>query len=371
LRQGAHFKVNDNVISFDYLHRYTVESDYGIYEVTGDIGLRKLIREIRAIAALKSKKTVEAVGASIKHAAKAPFKLARALIRNPVDTVSGLPKGVFEITRNVSESVTMTHDPSEDARIKQALFVSSWKRDFAAEHDVDVYSSNKVLQKELNRLGWAAAVTGMGISVASVSGSTAVKVFKNARLANQVGNVLKEEPPSRLRLINEAKLQKIGVPQALIDRFLDHPSFSPRHDTIISECLLQLDGAKGRDIFLRYILSAQDEVSANFFQQMAETMRGYHEQASPLIEIRMIAGLFVAQAKNGSALIPFPLDHGVWRRQAAVIFDKIAADYRPAGFNGKFELWVTGTVSAMARQQLAARGVKITEQVDQSVGFMD
>ena len=60
-----------------------------------------------------------------------------------------------------SQSVTMKHDPAEDAKIEQALFVSSWKRDFAAKHGVDVYSSNKVLQKELNRVGWAAALTGI------------------------------------------------------------------------------------------------------------------------------------------------------------------------------------------------------------------
>ncbi len=71
-------------------------------------------------------------------------------------------------------------------------------------------------------------------------------------------------------------------------------------------------------------------------------MRGYHETASPLVEIRVVASLVVAQAKSGSAVIPFPLDHGVWRARAARIFDQIRADYRPAGLNGSYDLWVAG-----------------------------
>jgi hypothetical protein len=371
LRSGPHFKVREDVVSFDYLHHYTVDSDYGTYKVTGDIGLRKLVREIYAIAALKNTKTAEAVGQSVKHGAKAPFRLAKDLVTNPVDTVSGLPKGVSQITENITEGITMTHDPSEDARIKQALFVSSWKRDFAAEHNVDVYSSNKVLQRELNRVGWASALTSIGISVATASGGAGVKVFKSARLSNQVGNVLKEEPPSRLRLINQDKLKKIGIPQALIDRFLDHPSISPRHDTIITECLVQLGNAKGREKFLSYTLTARDEVAANFFQQMAEILRGYDEKVSPLTEIHVVGGMIVAQSKAGAALIPFPLDHGVWRPRAAAIFDRLVTEYRSTGFNNAFDLWVTGTVSDLVRQQLAARNIRVAENVGQNIGLMD
>ena len=371
LQKGAHFSVHDDVVAYDYLHHFVVESDFGTFEATGDAALRKLVREISAIAALKDTKTREAVGASLKNAATAPFELAKSLVTSPVDTVSGLPKGVFQIFGNISESITMTHDPAEDGQVQQALFVSSWKRDFAAEHGIDVYSSNKVLQKELNRVGWAAAIAGLGISVATIPAGTAVTVLKNMRLANQIDNALNEEPPSRLRLINEEKLRKAGIAPALVTRFLDHPSFTPRHDTIIAECLAQMEGTRGRDKFLHYILAAQDEVGANFFQQMAETMRGYHVKSSPLIEISPVAGIIVAQASNGSALIPFPLDHGVWRARAAGIFDQIRADYRSADFNGTYDLWLAGTVSSMAREQFALRGVTVTENVDAMIGFMD
>jgi hypothetical protein len=83
-------------------------------------------------------------------------------------------------------------------------------------------------------------------------------------------------------------------------------SFSPWHDTIIAVCLFQMQGTKGRDKSLGYILSAQDEVGANFFQQMAETLRGYYEKASPLVEIHTVAGLFAAQARSWRRVDPVP-----------------------------------------------------------------
>ncbi len=43
LQKGQHFRVRDDVVSYDYLHHFTVESDFGTFEVTGDAALRKLV----------------------------------------------------------------------------------------------------------------------------------------------------------------------------------------------------------------------------------------------------------------------------------------------------------------------------------------
>ena len=109
----------------------------------------------------------------------------------------------------------------------------------------------------------------------------------------------------------------MGVSKGLTERYLDHPHFTPRHDTIIVECLRNLSNAKGRDGFIKFALHAEDEESANFFQQMAETMAGYHDKVAPIVEIRVMDGMVLAKAKNDSVVIPFPLDHGVWTERGA------------------------------------------------------
>jgi hypothetical protein len=345
---------------------------FGVFRVTGDIALRKLLKEIQAIAALKEVTESEAFIKSVAEAGKKPLQFSKDLITEPTDTATGIPRGVSKLFGNIATSITETHDPSEDARYKQMLLVANYKREYAYRLGVDVYSSNEVLQKELNKVGWAAAIGSLSVSaVTAGAGSTAVSVISKLRLAKSINELQKAEPPARLRLINEEKLLKMGVSKNLAERFLNHPHFTPRHDTIIVECLRALKNAKDRPAFIESALRAEDEQSANFFQHIAETMVGYNDAVSPILEIRVIDGIVLAKAKNLSGLIPFPLDHGVWTEEPDRIFKNLVARYKSSGLTGKLELWVTGTLSPMGKQQLKQLGVEVVENVDQKIGFMD
>jgi hypothetical protein len=370
---GPNYRINNKVVSYGYMHHYTVDSDFGRFEVTGDSALRKLLKEINAIAKLREVKKSKVYGEAVKNAAKQPVEFGKNLIDDPVDTVTGVPKGVFRLFGNAYTSITKEKDPSEDARAKQLLAVSSHKRDYAYELGIDVYSSNPVLQEELNSLGWAGALGSLSVSAAMAPlGGPGAKVFKASRLSQQFNELLKEEPPSRLRTINEEKLLAMRIPQHLVDGFLDSAVFTPRHDTIITGSLESLRGARGRDAFIHFSLTANDEESANFFQNIAETMRGYHYEVSPVQEINIVSGLVIARAKNGSALLPFPLDHGVWTERADRILGNLVKSYNDSsGKKNTYELWVAGTVSPLARKNLEKLGFKVTENVDERIEIMD
>jgi hypothetical protein len=370
--KGPHYRIRDKVVSYGYLHHYTVDSDFGVFKVTGDGALRKLLKEIRAIAALKKIKKTDAYLEAVKRAGASPVQFGVNLITDPQGTLSGLPKGVSRFFGDVSASISKTKDPSEDDRAKQVLQVSAYKREYAYKLGVDVYSSNTVLQEELNSVGWASALGNLSVTAATAPlGGALITTAKAMRLANQVNDLLKENPPSRLRVINEEKLTGMGISKDLSKRFLDHPHFTPRHDTIIVGCLESLRLIKGRERFLQFILSAEDDVSANFFQNMAQTLMGYHESVSPLKEIKIVGGLVLAEAQNLSALIPFPLDHGVWTQRADRILTNLVSSYKGSGGSGKLKLWVTGTLSPLARQQLRLIGIRVKEKVDEQIDFVD
>ncbi len=163
----------------------------------------------------------------------------------------------------------------------------------------------------------------------------------------------------------------MGISKDLIKRYLDHPAFTPHHDTILVAALARLKYVRGRDAFLESALSAQDEVEATFYMNIGQTIRGYHETVSPIRQISTMAGLTLAQAKNGWVLIPFPLDHGVWTERADRIISHLGVNYRAPGFTGIFELWVTGTLSPLARQQFELRGIKVVENVDERIEIID
>ena len=365
---GSHYKIRDTVQSDGFMFTYTVDSDYGTYQVTGDYALQKLLSEFPIIESLKEISRTEAFADSIVHAAKSPLRFGEGLITDPVDTITGIPRGLFSIFENVGEAVTTEADPSEDGRIKQALLVSSWKRDYCAQLGCDVYSSNKVLQEELNRIGWAASIGGLTVSGATtVASGGAVLAFKTVRMADQFNEVLRAEPPARLRLINEEKLQGMGVPKDLIQKFLDHPAFTPRHDTLIVAALSKLDGVKGRDRFLELCLRAQDEVGANYFQNIADILVGYHTKVARLTEIVPLLGISAATASNGRTLIPVAWDYGVYEKAVAQRMDYAVQEFAKRGLSTKFDVWTTGRASARLKAEAATRGFTVVENIERTI----
>jgi hypothetical protein len=66
----------------------------------------------------------------------------------------------------VSTGLTTKADPSQDSKVEQMLAVSSNKRDLAHRLGVDVYSSNSVLQKEMNSVAWATSLGSLTLSAA-------------------------------------------------------------------------------------------------------------------------------------------------------------------------------------------------------------
>jgi hypothetical protein len=104
---------------------------------------------------------------------------------------------------------------------------------------------------------------------------------------------------------------------------------------------------------------------------MAQILRGYHEKQNPITGITMVGPLTVAQTKAGAAMIPFALDHGVWTANADKLSQELKANYRAPGFNGSFEFWVSGTLSAKGKQELQARGFSVVEQVGTRIDIVD
>jgi hypothetical protein len=370
---GPAYRVQDPVATDGYMYRFAVDSQFGAFDVVGAGALRKLVREIHAIGSLREVKNSQAFTAAVADSATGSFRLAKNLITNPVDTISGVPRGAYKFMEEAASGVTSERDPSDDPAYKKALLMSGRKREFAAQLGVDPYSSNAVLQKELNSVAWAAAAGNLTVSAALLPvGGTAGAVVSGVRWSNALNEHLKTEPANRLRIINEGKLKTMGVPADLAKRYLDHKAFSPRHDTILVEALARLTGARGRAQFLEAALAAGDEVDANFFTNMAQIMRGYHEAVAPITEIQRVGGrLIIAQTKRGNALVALPIDTLLWTEVVDRRVKEVKDKYRAAGFNGKFDVWLTGTASGLAQQRLAERGMSVAENVQKRVEIVD
>jgi len=85
LLEGDHYKVMEEVATYDFTNRFTISTPYGQFEVIGEDMLRIRIQEILAIAALQEIKKSKAFRDAAEQAAMSPLKGARNLVIHPVE----------------------------------------------------------------------------------------------------------------------------------------------------------------------------------------------------------------------------------------------------------------------------------------------
>jgi hypothetical protein len=267
---GEHYKIRVTVQYYGYMDHFTVDSDYGVFEVTGDASLRKLLRGIDAMTAFKKIESTDAFGKALVASAKKPIQFVGHLVTEPVDTVTGIPKGVGKLFSNAYTSITTKKQAGEDSTTEAMLSLSKYKREYAYNLGVDPYSSNTVFQKELERIGWAAAVGNLSFSAATIpiGGGLGIAISYTG-FAHSMNDYLKEQPPSQIRVDSESQLSSMGICEADIKKFLENNVFSPRHTAVIVASLGKLNDIKGRDVYLRYASTASDEEQANFMMHIA------------------------------------------------------------------------------------------------------
>jgi hypothetical protein len=366
LLRGPHYVLGPDVTTFAYLNRYIVTSDYGPFVASSDTRLRRLIREIPAIAQLKAMQETDAFKKAAAEAGKSAFRSAKNLIDNPIGTLSAIPEGISSIFDRASEQIRRSgRSRYEDDPAMQILAVSSYKRELAAKLGVDVYSSNETLQKELNR--WASAAGNLTLGALSLAtGALALQVASNVRILEQARNLVESTPPSELSKRNRDLLRRMEVPEAAANGFLQNRVLSPRHQMIIVASMVALGGIPGRARFIAYASGADTEDAALLFQQMAELIVSYGTLVTGVRQIAIVRNLPVVTTVKNSAMALLPIDRVLWTERSAGVVQSLAELHprRP-------EIWMTGDASPRAEAGLAKLGLALTQQCGKRLALLD
>ncbi len=364
LLEGKHYKVLEEVATYDFTNRFTILSTFGPFEAFGEDMLRIRIQEIQAIAALQEIKKTKAFRNAAEQAAISSVRGAKNLITHPVNTVSGVPKGVGSLFGRGGEMVKGERGDTEDSVTKEQVGFSRVKRAYAYKLGVDVHSSNKVLQKELNSVSWAGYAGGAGVSLLTMPISGAVgNVIKGTSFTDKTNKILLDNAPEDLRRINREKLQQMGVEDSIIEEFLNHPRYSPRHETILVHALAEMQGVKNRDPFIKQAVFAVDEEDALFFQRIAEMMYGYHKNVEPIKELIPARKVVVGYTENQTIVVTLPMDYVYWTERAdrgsdAVL--RVKTLERPVK---GMRLFISGRVTPIAKLELMAKGIVVKENM--------
>ena len=252
------------------------------------------------------------------------------------------------------------------------LAVSSFKREYAQKFDIDVYSSNEVLQKELNSVAWASAAGNLTLGAASmVTGAAVLQAASGLRTLEQAKDLVNALPPTELSRRNREALRQMRVPDPITDRFLENRLLSPRHQTIIVEALKALGAIPGRSAFIQYAARADSEDAALLFQEMAELLADYHRSVAPIQRIEIYQNVPVAYTSQGSAVILLPIDRLLWTERTSGIATNLGRTLPKPQAVRKIEVWTTGDASDRARAGLQQLGITLVEHAGQRLALLD
>ena len=363
-RKGEHHTVLDEVIPFRYMHRFRITSPYGQFEAYGEDMLRIRIQEIQAIATMEEDvQHVKSLVAGAQHAILSPLKFTLGLFTNPAETLLAVPKGMWHMATRIGEMAIGDRGNLEDPKNQELMGLSTVKRQVAAHFGVDVYSSNRVLQDKLNSLSWAGYAGDAAIRLATLPiGGPAGAVLTGTSFSNTVSELLRDHAPEELRRLNRNRLEAMKLDESLIDAFLKHPWYSPRHETVLVQALFEMNTVNNRKAFLEVAMSAKFEEEALFFQHMAEMLLSYHQNVKPIerlvaIEDRLLMGVTPDQTLVGM----LPIGYLPWRAELAEAADAVA-DWKAARHIENVELWLAGKSTPRASRELLAKGVTIRQQ---------
>jgi hypothetical protein len=358
---GPHYRVDERVVTVEFANHYAISSDFGDFEAYGDQRLRTRIQEIDALATLSEmSKTVEFAKAA-GNALKSPFVATWNLVTDPVDTIRGIPIGALDVIEQTSQLVRRERGELEDSGMLALIGFESKKRQIAHELGIDSYSSNKPLQKQLNRFAWAAYAGGLPYLFVPFVNDRDFQSDPSQPM-DRLAELLLFYSPEDLRRLNRIELAVMGVAKSLSDEFIRHPWYSPRHETVIVEALSALDLTADRAEFIGVAITADSEQEADFYQRTAELLRAYSDRVSAFQRILVINGFSMGYTDDGVLVLPLPADYIIWTPKIAALAHAMTQP-APAGLAiERAELLVSGTVSPMARQKIEALGVTLNER---------
>jgi hypothetical protein len=357
LIKGKNFTIKDQVRNDGLFNHYTVESKFGTFQADSTTDLKILVAEIDAIAAMKQVESEDTAVAGLKESGRKTVTGLKNLFHDPQATLEGAASGVGSLFNRAKETVGKREaGDAEDSKFEQLVGISKSKGVIASKYGVNVYSRNKVLQEELDRLGHADYLGGLGVGIASSFvpgvGGLVLTTSGTARLLNEAINTT---PASELWLQNKNKLVAMGVDADVVELFLNNPSFSPAMSTILVTALEDMKGVQNRELFVKVALQAADPVMAETITRIAVMSAGYHKRIAPLKTFIPMARVTEGVRKDGARVVLLPVDYMTWSERIAAASETIGSEAK-----GKdLELWVLGQVSGQAEAALQKAGWKI------------
>ncbi len=362
LIRGENYTVKETVSNDGLINTYELETKYGPTTVESTVSLLKRINELKALDAMEKMQGTDTFVKAAQDAATGPLATARDLVVNPVGTVKNIGSGISRFFSNVGQAIS-SNSPDQPNIAKAALGQAVNKRGFAYEFKVDPYSSYKPLQDTLDKIAWTATAGSLTVKAAfSAIPGGAGTVVSLTSTSDSLRSLVRDNTPAALEQINRDKLSGMGIPDRVINAYMNNRHYNAFEQTILVGELDDMRGIKGRDAFIYVASMANEETVAIYMRGTAQLMALFNKRVAPVDHMVEISRLVFLKTKNGRMVGIFPVDNVSWTANLLQRERDISQAMRKMrGVRGK-ELWFGGPVDRAAREALEARGWKVVDR---------
>ena len=377
--KGPHHSVASTVKTEGYLHVFDITTDYGPLEAEGETMLLLRLHEVGALTELdkvsKSEVFLKAAGTSVLNVGKG----VAAVAKDPKATAEGMGEGVKRFGTNLGRKAKRTTDKAVDSATSDdkkaegeqksttdkaasttvgvansVLGVNSAARKWAQKVGVDPYTSNPILKKALVDIGRIDKAGGMAAKIA-------VPIPPIVSGTATAGKLVWAQDPEALLKANEQKLREMGVGADVIKQLYLSKGFTLTLHTALAGNLRQVN-VPGCADYVATAAEADAERAGVFFAESTGLLARLHQQA-PVAAVLADSRALVAKTKDGRAVVLLPLDWVQWTAAYEKALAEVEKRAKAELGATKLELRMTGTMSAVAKKEMAARGWTVTENV--------
>jgi hypothetical protein len=377
LLSGPDFQVDAAVVWEGIMPRFTINSKYGSWQATGREMLGVRVSEMPAFGELDKVSRSDAFANSLGNAAVQPIKIAGDLITNPVDTVGNLFAGLGNLVNRTGRVVGTAGQNASDGPAPAATGIgkaaptdqgtaqpgsigdpfgyNAARRDWARKVKIDPYTSNAALSAKLGDVAQASFLGGFTVDVTL---GIVIAPVHYATEAYQQGTLeAYQSPPVDVEMRNEARLKTMGIEGRPVRDFFRNRYFTPTLQTALVVALESLGNVEGRGDVIPFATNAVSEVQARYVIGSVLLLAQANRSGTPLAKLRVIGNLLAASTQDARLVVAAPFDLVPWTKTV----DDFARREDLAG--PQRSLLVTGAVTPRARQELAALGWSVSENL--------
>lgn len=368
-------KATTDTSTFGFTYRFEITSIYGNFEAFCIDMVRIRAHEINVIAVLQDIKKTRKFSKAVKKTKNGLYKKAVDFILDPVDTLTGVPKGGWRFITQSGEMVKGGPEGREGGPANTLADFFKLKCRYAYKLGVDVYSTNKELQKELNSLSLAGFASGAETSLLlTKAGKSAeglmlkdardLKIITRSPFLDEIDKMLLDNTPDELEIINREKLKQIVEENYVIEGFLNHSDYSPRYKTIIVHALTNMEGVNNRDNFIKQAILVDNDEIAFIYQRMVKMIYDYHKNVQPVVEIIPVNKMVANYTRDQAVIAVLPIDNLYWSEATDLFVSELLKLSKSEDRSVRQVIMgISGKATSQVKEVLTARGIVIKESM--------